>query len=187
LRAHWDKFHSVDDYLQFTEEWLSPSFRLLHEKGSLFIFANQHNLGFINYMLQRLGITFLNHVVLHKTNPEPHWSGRRLACWHEAVIWGVKRPGYRFRYWEVKAKGYPDKRAGVQATDVWRVAPVPANENAGHPTQKPLDVYTRLLDMVGVEEGQSLIHSLDQVRPGLRRCVGICTPCSLNARPNTST
>lgn len=47
------------------------SVRLLHEKGSLFVFANQHNMGLINYTFQRLGIPFVNHIVWQKPNGVP--------------------------------------------------------------------------------------------------------------------
>ncbi len=79
IRLPWDQFYSVDDYLDFTEEWLRHSIRLLHEKGSLFVFASQHNLGLVNFTLQRLGIEFVNHIVWHKPNGEPNLSGRRLS------------------------------------------------------------------------------------------------------------
>ena len=82
IQSSWDQFYSVDDYLETTEDWLRHSVRLLHEKGSLFVFANQHNMGLINYTFQRLGIPFVNHIVWQKPNGVPNLSGRRLASRH---------------------------------------------------------------------------------------------------------
>ena len=91
IRNSWDQFYSLDDYLEFIEEWLRHSIRVLHAKGSIFVFGSHHNLGLINYTFQRLGIQFLNHIVWRKPNGEPNLSGRRLACRHEAIVWGIKR------------------------------------------------------------------------------------------------
>jgi site-specific DNA-methyltransferase (adenine-specific) len=156
IREAWDEFHSVDDYLEFTDEWLTNGLRLLNSKGSLFIFANQHNLGLINYSLRRLNIQFMNHIVWHKPNSEPNLSGRRLQNRHEAIIWAIKAPGYRFNYQALKAKEYPDKQADVQMSDVWKMGPVGRKEAIGHPAQKPVALYERLLDMCGVAGGTLL-------------------------------
>jgi DNA modification methylase len=155
-RVAWDKFHSVDDYSDFTEVWLGHAFRLLHEKGSLFVFCNQHNIGFINYTFQRLGIQFVNHIVWCKPNGVPNVTGRRLACRHETIIWGIKQPGYRFRYKDVKATAYSGKEAGIQAHDVWTIPHITMSEAVGHPAQKPLALYQRLLDMCGAQGGTLL-------------------------------
>ena len=156
IREAWDEFYSVDDYLEFTEIWLAQTMRVLHTKGSMFIFANQHNLGLINYVLQRLGIEFVNQIIWYKPNGMPNLSGRRLQCRHEVIIWAVKAPGYRFNYKAVKAYVYGDKRADVQMCDVWKLPTVRRNESVGHPTQKPVALYERLLDMCGVRGGTLL-------------------------------
>jgi DNA modification methylase len=156
IRNSWDQFYSADDYLDVTEGWLRHAIRLLHAKGSLFIFANQHNFGLVSYALQRLGIEVINHIVWHKPNAEPNYSGRRLACKHEVIIWAIKKQGYRFNYKAVKAAEYKDKRAGVQAHDVWTIPLLHATEAVGHPAQKPLSVYQRLFDMAGVQGGALL-------------------------------
>ena len=123
----------------------------MHEKGSLFVFASQHDLGLVNFTLQRLGIEFVNHIVWHKPNGEPNLSGRRLACRHEGIIWAVKERGYRFHYKDIQAQAYSDNTAGIQANDVWTMPHIGAKEAVGHPAQKPLAVYQRLFDMCGIQ------------------------------------
>lgn len=152
----WDQFHSVDDYLEVAEGWLKEVMRVLHPKASLFIFVNQHNIGLINYSLQRLNIQFVNHIIWHKVSSEPNYTGRRLQCRYEAVIWCIKEAGYRFNYKAVKAKAYPDKAAGTQMNDVWLMPTVRAGESVGHPAQKPIALYERILDMCGVRGGTLL-------------------------------
>jgi DNA modification methylase len=156
IQEVWDEFHSVDDYLEFTEIWLSQLIRVLDAKGSLFIFANQHNLGLINYVLQRLGIQFVNQIVWRKPNGVPNLTCRRLQCRHEVIIWAIKGTGYRFNYKAVKAQEYPDKRAGVQMNDVWLQPTVRRDEAVGHSTQKPVALYERLLEMCGLQGGTLL-------------------------------
>jgi DNA modification methylase len=156
IREAWDEFYSVDDYVEFTEIWLAEAIRVLHQKGSLFIFANQHNLGLINYVLQRLGIQFINQIVWRKPAAPPNLTGRRLQCRHEMIIWAIKASGYRFNYKALKAKGYADKRPGVQANDVWELPAISRSESVGHSTQKPVALYERLLDMCGVAGGTLL-------------------------------
>lgn len=154
IRNSWDQFYSIEDYVDFTEEWLRHSIRVLHEKGSLFVFSNQHNVGLINYAFQRLGIQFVNHIIWHKPNGVPNLTGRRLACRHEMIIWGIKQRGYRYNYQAVKDMAYSDKKAGVQPNDVWTIPHAVMSEF--HPSQKPLAIYQRLLDMCGVKGGAVL-------------------------------
>jgi DNA modification methylase len=156
LRASWDQFHSIEDYIDTCERWLTEVRRVLHPKGSMFIFVNQHNAGLLSYTLQSLGIQVMNHIVCYKPNGVPSLSGRRLQCRNEMIIWAIKAPGYRFNYKTVKAKAYPDKVAGVQPNDVWQMPLVTRAEAVGHPAQKPVAIYERLLDMCGVRGGTLL-------------------------------
>ena len=156
IREAWDEFHSVDDYLETAETWILQLMRVLNTKGSLFIFANQHNLGLINYVLQRSNIQFVNQIIWRKPSGIPNLSGRRLQTRHEVIIWAIKGTGYRFNYKAVKAYEYPDKRADVQMNDVWLLPTVGRGESVGHPAQKPVALYERLLDMCGVRGGTLL-------------------------------
>ena len=168
------KFHSVDRYLQFCESdqtGAAPAART----GVAVHLREMHNLGLVNSVLQRLGVIILD-IAFAKLNPEPLWSCRRLACTHEAVIWAVKKPGYRFNYNDVKAAEYTDKRAGIQSNDLWQIGRVPANENVHHPTQKPVEVYLRLLDIAELRVGHCLIRLLDPERLVLLRPAGACGP-----------
>ena len=69
---------------------------------------------------------------------------------------GHKKEGYRFNYKLVKETSYPDKHADVQGHDIWTIPHVSASEAVGHPAQKPLLIYERLLDMCGIRGGTLL-------------------------------
>jgi DNA modification methylase len=155
LRETWDEFDDLDAYLEFTNQWLEQAMRVLTDEGSLFAFGTYHCTGLMNYVMQRREIPILHHIVWLKHNSKPNLSTRRLQLSNETIIWAVKSDNYRFHYAHTKAADYPNdffKKQGKQLRDVWDI-PVAPHESCGHPSQKPVAIYDRLLDVAGLPGG----------------------------------
>ncbi len=156
----WDDMPLMD-YLTFCLQWLSQVKRLVKPTGSVWIHGTYHNIGIINFALQLLEIEIINEVVWFKRNSFPNLSGRRLTASHETILWvhtGKVRK-YQFNYKEIKDNSYPEdslKPTGKQMRTVWDI---PNNKEKSelkhgkHPTQKPLRLINRLLD-ISAKEGQ---------------------------------
>ncbi len=156
----WDDMPLMD-YLSFCLQWLSQVKRLVKPTGSVWIHGTYHNIGIINFALQLLEIEIINEVVWFKRNSFPNLSGRRLTASHETILWvhtGKVRK-YQFNYKEIKDNSYPEdslKPTGKQMRTVWDI---PNNKEKSelkhgkHPTQKPLRLINRLLD-ISAKEGQ---------------------------------
>ncbi len=142
----WDKF-DVDEYLEFSLEWIRAAVALLKPTGSIAITGTYHNIGFINVALQMSGVMIINDIAWYKRNAVPHLACRRLTASHESILWAAPTKRYRFNYEAMKAANDDAiHRRGKQMRSVWDI-PTHSGERTAHPTQKPTAVYRRLIEM----------------------------------------
>lgn len=148
----WDTF-SYDEYIDFSVSWLTEAYRVLKPEGSMWIFGTYHNMGIINVVLHQLGYHFINEVIWYKRNATPNLTCRNLTASHENMYWVSKSTAYNFNYDWTRTADLPDdsfKKEGKQMRTVWDV---PQNKNKDelkfgkHPTQKPLSIITRMLQV----------------------------------------
>jgi DNA modification methylase len=161
FRQEWDKFADVDEYQQFSDGLFQQLQRVLAPTGSVFVFTVHNNLGLIDLAVRRAGLTVLHHIVWAKRNPAPVLSTRRLQFSHETIIWCAKTPNYVFNYDTLKASDFEGdrfKRKGKQHRDMIE-ASTSNGESVGHPAQKPISVYRRLLEIAG-RQGAVLLDPL---------------------------
>lgn len=150
----WDDY-SLVSYIQFTEAWLKEAKRILKPTGSMWVFGTYHNIGIINTVMQLNEIEIINEVVWYKRNAFPNLAGRRLTASHETLIWAHsgKTRKYNFNY--EYSKQYTDKADGLkfegkQMRTVWDI---PNNKERSetahgkHPTQKPLKILKRMIEL----------------------------------------
>jgi DNA modification methylase len=161
FNAGWDKFESLEEYKRFTEEWITGVLRTLKTTGSMFISGSYHKIGIVNYVLQEMGITIIGDIIWLKRSARPSISTKRLRSTHETILWAAKSDKYRFNYYDVKDNDYPNdplKTMGTQMSSVWQIPTINQfkAEQTDHPSQKPLALYQRILDMCGVENGTVL-------------------------------
>jgi DNA modification methylase len=155
FRQEWDRFDDADEYLDFSEDLLRHAERVIAPTGSVFIFAVSSNLGLIDLAIRRAGLHILHHIVWVKRNPTPMISTRRLQFSHETIIWCAKSTEYTFNYGDLKDNHFDGDRfktAGRQHRDIIE-AHTSSGESVGHPAQKPVAVYRRLLDIAGRRGG----------------------------------
>jgi len=144
----WDKF-TLDEYIEFTEAWLRQAFRLVKPTGSVCTFGTYHNIGLINYVLQRNHWMIINEIAWYKRNAVPNLACRRLTASYETILWAAADKRYTFNYRDLKETDCPNDRLkvpGKQMRNVWDI-PTNSAESVGHPTQKPVVLYERLIRM----------------------------------------
>jgi DNA modification methylase len=158
VNEDWDKF-SLDGYITFTEDWLREAFRVVKPTGSVFIFGSYHNIGLVNCVLQRNSWMMINDIAWYKRNAVPNLACRRLTASYETILWAAVGKKYTFNYSDMKDGEFPEdklKSAGKQMRNVWDI-PTNGAENVGHPTQKPVRLYERLIKMACLKEPGSVV------------------------------
>lgn len=165
VMENWDNM-PLFDYFNFCVAWISEIKRLVKPTGSFWIHGTYHNIGLINFILQLQEIEIINEVVWYKRNSFPNLSGRRLTASHETILWGhtgtSKKREYYFNYEKSKDAAYPEdnlKAAGKQMRTVWDIPNNKAKEELAygkHPTQKPVRLIKRMLD-ISAKEGDRIL------------------------------
>jgi site-specific DNA-methyltransferase (adenine-specific) len=165
VMADWDNM-PLSSYFDFTLQWLAELKRLVRPTGSLWIHGTYHNIGIVNFALQLLEIEIINEVVWYKRNSFPNLSGRRLTASHETILWahtgGEKKRKYHFAYEKSKEMGGAEdllKEPGKQMRTVWDIPNNKKREELAfgkHPTQKPVRLLTRMLEL-SAKPGEMLL------------------------------
>ncbi|MCL2572389.1 MAG: site-specific DNA-methyltransferase [Defluviitaleaceae bacterium] len=155
----WDDM-SLSDYLQFTRQWLSEAQRILKPTGSMWVFGTYHNIGIINVSCQLIDVEIINEVVWYKRNAFPNLSGRRLTASHETILWcnkGGKKREYYFDYDYSKSGIFESDLLKVDGKQMRTVWDIPNNKEKSelvygkHPTQKPLKILKRMVQLASRE------------------------------------
>jgi len=165
VMAEWDDM-PLAEYFGFTLAWLAELKRVVRPTGSLWVHGTYHNIGIINFALQLLEVEIINEVVWYKRNSFPNLSGRRMTASHETILWahtgGAKNRQYYFAYDRSKDMACPEdylKEQGKQMRTVWDIPNNKKREEiqfGKHPTQKPIRLLTRMLE-ISADEGDVLL------------------------------
>jgi site-specific DNA-methyltransferase (adenine-specific) len=149
---------SFDDYLAFLEPRLREAHRLLAPDGSLFVHLDYREVHYVKVMLDGIfgRASFINEIVWaydYGARSKSKWSAK-----HDNILWYAKDPRrYVFRYADMDRIPYmapglvgPEKAArGKTPTDVWwhTIVSPTGKEKTGYPTQKPLGVLRRIVEV----------------------------------------
>ena len=153
VNEEWDKM-GFEEYINFTNEWIKLSKRVLKENGSIFICCSYHNIGECMMGLKNNGFKINNIITWQKTNAMPNLTKRVLTHSTEFIIWAVKGKNWVFNYEVLKELNPEISKDGKkkQMRDVWRIPLCQGKErlkdNSGralHPTQKPEELLKRII------------------------------------------
>lgn len=145
----WDKFPSMDDYKEFTKQWLSEVKRLLKDDGAICVISGMQSIYEIGNILRDLGYWIINDIIWQKTNPTPNFGGTRLNNSHETLIWATKSKKSHFSF-NYKTGKYLNN--GKQMGSIWSFPVCSGNERLKdennkkvHNTQKPEALLHRII------------------------------------------
>ena len=153
INEEWDKM-SDEEYINFTNEWIRASKRVLKPNGSIFICCSYHNIGECMMGLKNNGFKINNIITWQKTNAMPNLTRRVLTHSTEFIIWAVKGKGWVFNYEVLKELNPEVTKDGKkkQLRDVWQIPLCQGkerlkdeNNKALHPTQKPQELLKRII------------------------------------------
>src|SRR3989344_2349376 len=158
VNEEWDKFDKYSDYLEFTKKWIKESDRVLSERGTIMVCCSLHNIGEVVMSLKGLNYKPLNIITWRKPNAMPNITKRMLTHSTEFIVWFAKGKNWTFNYDNMKRYNY-----GKQLRDVWDFPScqgperIKGNEGkSAHPTQKPLNLFRRLIEMAS-KEGELIL------------------------------
>lgn len=153
LSSYDDRFA---DYWAFLEPRLAEAWRLLDDRGTLYLHLDYREVHYAKVALDALfgRDCFLNEIVWaydYGGRPKDRWPAK-----HDNILWYAVDPDrYVFRRDDVDRVPYmaprlvtPEKAArGKVPTDVWwqTIVPTSSRERTGYPTQKPLKLLERIV------------------------------------------
>jgi site-specific DNA-methyltransferase (adenine-specific) len=153
-KGDWDKSLGFDSDVEFHRRWISEAIRILKPNGSLVISGTYHSIFQCGFLLQEMGCRVVNDIVWFKPNGAPALAGRNFTASHETLIWAAKSKSakHTFNYQLSKSWDSPKDKLlnpGKQMRSVWSIAATPKSEkkHGHHPTQKPLELLRRLVEI----------------------------------------
>jgi len=148
MNEEWDTW-KYEDYIHFTNEWISKAWNILKPIGSLYISCTYHNIGEIVFIAKKVGFKLNNIITWYKSNAMPNITKRTFTHSTEYVCWFIKGNNWKFNYEKIKQFNPHKTKDGKpkQLRDFVDFIELPIvqgkerikgkNGRAVHPTQKP--------------------------------------------------
>jgi len=135
----WDKFENDEQYLSWMKLVICEIVRVLKENGSMYIFTNDRYISYLRHFIRDVdGMTYASTLIWHKYNAPPRFIMKAgFISSKEIIMFAYKGKDPIFH----KPKEFKEM------LDVWVTTQTPSNERVGHPTQKPLFLIERLLEI----------------------------------------
>jgi site-specific DNA-methyltransferase (adenine-specific) len=156
-----------DDFVSFMAPRLEEAYRILSPDGSFFLHIDYREVHYVKVLLDQIfgRESFVNELIWsydYGGKPKNRWPAK-----HDNILWYAKDPdNYVFNYDAIDRIPYmapdlvgPEKAArGKIPTDVWWMTIVPTNskEKTGYPTQKPIKLLNRIVQ-VHSREGDTVL------------------------------
>ena len=137
--GEWDYFGDTE-FIRFSEEWISKISPKLKEGGNLVIFCKLEYISDIKRIYESLGFKHHATHIWHKTNPTPQIRKTGFLSSCEAILWATK--GYQ------KNISYTFNFKSQKEMHNFIETPIcMGKERTKHPTQKPIKVIDRLVEI----------------------------------------
>ena len=152
-----------EEWLNWSETWLSESYRTLKDGGSIFVYGIHDNIGYIQQMLYDLGFDYGRMFIWHYKNGFSQYKNKPAAT-YEPLLWFYKKGDYtyhqirepylstdRLKHKVIKnGKVWTPNPLGKHGGDIWDIPTLAGKRFAGekypHPTQKPLVICDRIVN-----------------------------------------
>lgn len=144
-KGDWDRTLSIKEKHKFNRKWIKEGYRVLKDKGTIWISGTLHNIYSIGMALEEEGFKIINNITWQKTNPPPNLACKTFTHSTETILWArkdLKKIKYTFNYDIMK-----ELNNNKQMKDVWTTSLTkPSEKKCGkHPTQKPLEILDKII------------------------------------------
>lgn len=188
-KGRWDVSQGFNNDVIYHDTWIKACHRVLKPEGTFWVSGTYHSIYQCGYLLQKNGFYIINDIAWFKPNASPNLSCRAFTASHETLIWAKKDKTAKhfFNYDRVKNGDYSNdilKKPGRQMRSVWFLNPPKKSEKkyGKHPTQKPLDLLSRIV-IASTKEGDLILDpfcgsgttGIAVMLAGKRRFIGIDT------------
>jgi len=149
MEQQWDRF-AHDEYFDFTCCWLAEVCRVVKTNGNILVFGSFHNIYLIGFVLEHvLGRRILQQITWFKPNAQPNITGRLPTESTEYIIWACNNTPNRASNWTFNYRVSKEIGGGKQLRNMWTFPCTPRSERkaGNHPTQKPLELLERILQL----------------------------------------
>ena len=140
-----------EEYLDFTNRWVSEAKRVLSEDGTIYVFMGVRFISYLYDILDRKnGLYFNSWIVWHYTQGLGKTKG--FSPRHDDILMFNKSKKFKFNLDDVRVpqKFYRERNnmRGANPGDVWEFSHVHYSHpnRQDHPTQKPEGIIERLVN-----------------------------------------
>jgi len=153
--SYSDTFNSFEGFIK---PRIQEAYRLLKPNGSFFFHIDYREVHYCKVLIDTIfdRKSFMNEIIWAYD-----YGGRSKTRWsakHDNILWYAKNPeSYTYNYDNIDRIPYlapglvgPEKAAkGKTPTDVWwnTIVPTQGTERVGYPTQKPLAIINRIINV----------------------------------------
>lgn len=139
---------SADNYLEFTSQWVSQSFRVLKENGSMYVFSGWNNLKDILIALDEVGFTTVNHIIW-KYQFGVVTRSKYVTSHYHCLFVAKNKKKWKFNPFARFSKEQRTKQGGSahykDKEDVWHIPREYWNGDEKTPTKLPAEVIRKIL------------------------------------------
>lgn len=143
-KGDWDKSKGADLNHEFNIEWISRCQKILKANATIMVSGTFHVIYSVGFAMQQLNMKLLNNITWEKPNPPPNLACRYFTHSTETIIWAAKTHKSKHLFDYKLMRKLNDNK---QMKDVWKFTAPKKNEktHGKHPTQKPLELLSRIL------------------------------------------
>jgi len=146
LDENWDTFKSYDDFLIFTEKWLNIVIPKIKNTGRLYIsFPCDFKFDLYNILKKNNFYNFIfgNEIIWVKRNNNQMSNKKNYRYQYESILYLYGKNADKLNFTEY----------GEIQSNVWEIAIPQSNFKEGkfHPTQKPKELYRRIIKTGSIE------------------------------------
>lgn len=172
---------NFDNYIEFSKKWLSESYRVLKDTGTIYVFVGFRFISYIYQILEKdLNMKFCNWICWHFTQGIGKTKG--FSPRHDDILMFTKSDKFTFN---LNAIRIPQKyyrsinnMRGANPGDVWEVSHIHYCQDGrqNHPTQKPEALMERMV-LASSNEGDVVIDPFSGSGTTLRVCQQLNRNC----------
>ena len=161
VKNDWDNFWKTEtEYLEWVRKALCLMCQMLKDNANIILFTSrQYNRKICN-ILDDLGLTEKRIIIWERKRMMNNTRGKSLSSGYEPICYYTRGNDCVFNMLKIKPKTnrkeYTDGilKDGINLSDVWSdISALPHNskEKVNHPTQKPLELIKRCVNMFSNE------------------------------------